>query len=59
MPIGLVGAPATFQRLMNTIFADIPDHIPAYMDDLSFLVHHGLSTSSMLMKPSADKPWLD
>ncbi len=34
MPFGLMGAPAVFQRLMNSIFGDAPDHVAAYMDDV-------------------------
>ncbi len=34
MPFGLVGAPATFQRVMNSIFGDVPDHVAAYLDDV-------------------------
>lgn len=34
MPFGLVGAPAVFQRLMNSILADLPDFASAYMDDV-------------------------
>ena len=33
MPFGLVGAPATFQRLMNEILADISTFTAAYLDD--------------------------
>ena len=33
MPFGLVGAPATFQRLMNGILADISTFTAAYLDD--------------------------
>ena len=34
MPFGLVGAPATFQRLMNGILADISTFTAAYLDDI-------------------------
>ncbi len=34
MPFGLMGAPAVFQRLMNSIFGDAPDHVAAYLDDV-------------------------
>ena len=36
MPFGLCGAPASFQRLMNTVCADLP-FVTTYLDDL--LVH--------------------
>ena len=35
MPFGLVGAPATFQRLMNELFEDLHGKVAAYMDDLA------------------------
>ena len=35
MPFGLVGAPATFQRLMNELFGDLHGKVAAYMDDLA------------------------
>ena len=34
MPFGLVGAPAVFQRMMNTLLADIISYAGAYIDDL-------------------------
>ncbi len=34
MPFGLMGAPAVFQRLMNTLFGDALDHAAAYIDDV-------------------------
>lgn len=34
MPFGLMGAPATFQRLMNSLFNDVADHVAAYIDDV-------------------------
>lgn len=34
MPFGLMGAPSTFQRLMNNIFHDVADHVAAYIDDV-------------------------
>jgi hypothetical protein len=33
MPFGLCNAPATFQRAINTIFADEPD-VLCYLDDI-------------------------
>ena len=35
MPFGLKGAPATFQRLMNSLFNDVADHVAAYIDDVA------------------------
>ena len=35
MPFGLVGAPATFQRLMNELFGDLHGKVAVYMDDLA------------------------
>ena len=35
MPFGLVGAPATFQRLMNELFGDRHGKVATYMDDLA------------------------
>ena len=35
MPFGLVGAPATFQRLMNELFGDLHGKVAAYMNDLA------------------------
>ena len=35
MPFGLVGAPATFQRLINELFGDLHGKVAAYMDDLA------------------------
>ena len=35
MPFGLPTAPATFQRMMNTIFFEMLDHgVLVYLDDL-------------------------
>ena len=34
MPFGLVGAPATFQRLMNEILSPVKEFSIAYMDDI-------------------------
>ena len=34
MPFGLVGAPAVFQRLMNTLLADVSDFASPYIDDV-------------------------
>lgn len=34
MPFGLMGAPAVFQRLMNTLLGDLLTHTAAYMDDI-------------------------
>ena len=34
MPFGLVGAPAVFQRMMNTLLADIISFSGAYIDDV-------------------------
>ena len=35
MPFGLMSAPSTFQRMMNTIFFDLLDHgVLCYLDDL-------------------------
>lgn len=34
MPFGLVGAPATFQRMMNDILAGLESYAAAYMDDV-------------------------
>ena len=36
MPFGLSGAPASFQRLMDTILRDLP-FVPTYLDDV--LIH--------------------
>ncbi len=35
MPFGLAGAPAVFQRYMNTKLADVPDFTTAYLDDIA------------------------
>ena len=35
MPFGLVGAPATFQRLTNELFGDLHGKVAVYMDDLA------------------------
>ena len=35
MPFGLVGAPAVFQHLMNTVLADVSAFSTAYLDDVS------------------------
>ena len=35
MPFGLAGAPSVFQRLMNSILADIPQYAAAYIDDVT------------------------
>ena len=35
MPFGVVGAPATFQRLMNELFGDLHGKVAVYMDDLA------------------------
>ena len=35
MPFGLVGAQATFQRLMNELFGDLHGKVAAYIDDLA------------------------
>ena len=34
MPFGLVGAPGTFQRLMNSLVGDLSSHVGDYIDDL-------------------------
>ncbi len=34
MPFGLVGAPATFQRYVNSILADMTKFAAAYLDDI-------------------------
>ena len=34
MPFGLKNAPSTFQRLMNTITADMAEFASAYIDDI-------------------------
>lgn len=34
MPFGLMGAPATFQRLMNDLFSDVSSFVSAYIDDV-------------------------
>jgi hypothetical protein len=35
MPLGLYTAPATFQRMMNTIFFEMLDHgVLVYLDDV-------------------------
>ena len=34
MPFGLTGAPATFQRLMDVLLADVPDYAAVYLDDI-------------------------
>ena len=33
MPVGMCTAPATFQRLVNIVFADVPN-CTAYLDDV-------------------------
>ena len=35
MAFGLVGAPATFQRLTNELFSDLHGKVVVYMDDLA------------------------
>ena len=35
MPFGLVGGPATFQRLTNELFGDLHGKVAVYMDDLA------------------------
>lgn len=35
MPFGLVGAPATFQRFMNSLFGDLAAFLSSYIDDLA------------------------
>lgn len=37
MPFGLMGAPSTFQRLMNQVLEDVQEYAAAYLDDV--LVH--------------------
>ena len=34
MPLGLQGAPATFQRLMDRVIQGMQDYAAAYLDDL-------------------------
>lgn len=34
MPFGLAGAPAVFQRLMDSLLSDLSGHVAAYMDDI-------------------------
>ena len=34
MPFGLVGAPATFQRLIDKVIAGSQEHCAAYLDDV-------------------------
>lgn len=34
MPFGLVGAPSTFQRLMNGMFGNLPHFVATYLDDI-------------------------
>lgn len=34
MPFGLAGAPAVFQRLMDSLFQDLSGRVAAYMDDI-------------------------
>lgn len=34
MPFGLAGAPAVFQRLMDSLLTDLAGHVAAYMDDI-------------------------
>ena len=34
MPFGLQGAPATFQRMMDTLLQDVGDFAAAYLDDV-------------------------
>ena len=35
LPLGLINAPATFQKLMNSVFSDMLDErLLVYLDDL-------------------------
>lgn len=34
MPVGLQGAPATFQQLMDQVLMDVSDFTAAYLDDV-------------------------
>lgn len=50
MPFGLKNAPAIFQRLINTIFADIIDHnMLAYIDDI-LIFHNDLDEHIAMVK---------
>ena len=44
MPFGLVGVPATFQRLMNELFGDLHGKVAVYMNDLAIYSEHGKTT---------------
>lgn len=34
MPFGLAGAPAVFQRLMDSLFSEMKGRVSAYLDDI-------------------------
>lgn len=57
MPFGLVGAPATFQRLMNSVVADFQEFASAYLDDVVVFstswedhIHHLTSVFDVLVQ---------
>ena len=51
MPFGMVGVPATFQRLMNELFGDLHGKVAAYMDDLAIYSTTRKTTSLISGRP--------